>query len=127
MEDEAGSHKVCGNSFRPIHESSYNQSPRILKPYLEHAAGKGGIVSVELPVRRAQHRLPAITDLSSLSAYARDRGLRLHLDGARILIATAWTGQSLRYYASLFDTMYISLFKCLGASGGAMLCGPKVV
>ena len=36
-------------------------------------------------------------------------------------------GVSIKDYASNFDTVYISLYKYLGASGGAILCGPKAV
>jgi threonine aldolase len=47
----------------------------------------------------------------------------MHLDGARIHIASAFNNISLSEYASYFDTVYISLYKYLNASGGAILCG----
>ena len=47
----------------------------------------------------------------------------MHLDGARIHLATAYHGISVAEYASYFDTVYISLYKYLNAAGGAMLCG----
>jgi threonine aldolase len=34
---------------------------------------------------------------------------------------------SIKEYASYFDTVYISLYKYLGASGGAILCGDKAL
>ena len=40
-------------------------------------------------------------------------------------MASAWSGISIKEYASYFDTIYISLYKYLGASGGAILCGDK--
>ena len=39
----------------------------------------------------------------------------------------AWTGVSVKDYASYFDTVYISLYKYFGATGGAVLCGNKDV
>jgi threonine aldolase len=42
-------------------------------------------------------------------------------------MAAAWSGVSIKEYASYFDTIYISLYKYLGASGGAILCGDKTV
>lgn len=42
-------------------------------------------------------------------------------------MATAWSGIPVKEYASYFDTIYISLYKYLGASGGAILCGDKTV
>jgi threonine aldolase len=51
----------------------------------------------------------------------------MHLDGARIFIASAWTGVPVKEYASYFDTVYVSLYKYFGASGGAVLCGSAEV
>lgn len=42
-------------------------------------------------------------------------------------MAAAWSGISVKEYASYFDTIYISLYKYPGASGGAILCGDKTV
>ncbi len=51
----------------------------------------------------------------------------MHLDGARIYMASAWSGVSIKEYAAYFDTIYISLYKYLGASAGAVLCGDNAV
>ena len=51
----------------------------------------------------------------------------MHLDGARLYVASAWSGVSIKAYSSYFDTVYISLYKYLGASGGAILCGDAAV
>ena len=40
-------------------------------------------------------------------------------------MASAWSGVSVKEYAGYFDTIYISLYKYLGASGGAILCGER--
>jgi threonine aldolase len=42
-------------------------------------------------------------------------------------MASAWSGVSIKEYSSYFDTVYISLYKYFGASGGAVLCGDKNV
>jgi len=47
----------------------------------------------------------------------------MHLDGARIHLASAYSNTTLSEYASYFDTVYISLYKYLNAAGGAILCG----
>jgi threonine aldolase len=86
-----------------------------------------GVVSIENPVRRADGRMLDIEELRRISAYCRKEGFKLHLDGARLHMASAWSGVSIAEYASLFDTVYISLYKCLGAAQGAMLCGDKAV
>ncbi|HEV7780704.1 MAG TPA: beta-eliminating lyase-related protein, partial [Chitinophagaceae bacterium] len=60
-----------------------------------------------------------------ISEYCRSNNIKLHLDGARIYMAAAWSGTSIKEYASYFDTIYISLYKYLGASAGAVLSGEK--
>jgi len=86
-----------------------------------------GAVAVENPVRRSGGRAVPLSEIQKISAYCRSHEIKLHLDGARIFMASAWTGVSIKEYASYFDTIYISLYKYLGASGGAMLCGPAAV
>jgi threonine aldolase len=86
-----------------------------------------GAVSIENPVRRTDGRMVPIDELRKITEYCRSKNIRLHLDGARIYMAAAWSGVSIKDYASLFDTVYISLYKYLGAAAGAMLCGDKAV
>ncbi len=82
-----------------------------------------GAVSIENPVRRANGRMVLLEEIKKISTYCRSNNIKLHLDGARIFIASAWSGISIKEYASYFDTIYISLYKYLGAAGGAILCG----
>lgn len=86
-----------------------------------------GAVSVENPVRRMDGKMVPLEEIRKISTYCTGNNIRLHLDGARIFIASGWTGVSVKEYASYFDTIYISLYKYFGASAGAMLCGPKEV
>ena len=82
-----------------------------------------GTVAVENPVRRADGTAVPLRDIQEIFAYCREKGYKLHLDGARLPIASAFTGVSVAEYASYFDTVYISLYKYLNAAGGAVLCG----
>ena len=86
-----------------------------------------GCVSIENPVRRTDGRMIPIDEIKKISEYCRSKNIKLHLDGARIYMASAWSGISIKEYASYFDTIYISLYKYLGASGGAILCGDKTL
>lgn len=82
-----------------------------------------GAVSIENPVRRTEGRMIPIQEIRKISEYCRANNIPLHLDGARIYMAAAWSGVSVKEYASYFDTIYISLYKYLGAANGAVLCG----
>ena len=86
-----------------------------------------GAVSIENPVRRTKGKMVPIEEIRKISYYCKKNNLKLHLDGARIYMASAWSGVSIKEYASYFNTIYISLYKYLGASAGAMLCGEKGV
>ncbi len=61
--------------------------------------------------------------LQRLSALAKERGAKVHLDGARLWNAAAATGLALADYARLVDTVMVCLSKGLGAPVGSMLIG----
>ncbi|NER13390.1 threonine aldolase [Leptobacterium flavescens] len=82
-----------------------------------------GVVAIENPIRRADGTSIPLQTLKEISAYCRQQGYKLHLDGARIHLAAAYTGVSIAEYSALFDTVYISLYKYLNAPTGAILCG----
>jgi threonine aldolase len=86
-----------------------------------------GAVSIENPVRRNRGQMVPLEEIKKISAYCRANNIGLHLDGARLYMASAWSGTSIKEYASYFDTVYISLYKYLGAASGAVLCGDKKV
>jgi len=82
-----------------------------------------GTVVIENPVRRADERVVPLETIKKISNYCRQNGYKLHLDGARLHIASAFTNIPVKEYASYFDTVYISLYKYLNAVSGAVLCG----
>ena len=63
--------------------------------------------------------------IDAVTAVARRRGLRSHLDGARLLNAVVATGVSARAYAADFDSAWIDFTKGLGAPVGAALAGSR--
>ena len=82
-----------------------------------------GTVMIENPIRRAYGTVIPLETIVEITNYCREHGYKLHLDGARIHIASAYSKVSVSKYASYFDTVYISLYKYLNAGSGAMLCG----
>ena len=86
-----------------------------------------GAVSIENPVRKAYGAMVPFDEIKQISEYCRQNSIKLHLDGARLYLASAWSGVSIKEYSSCFDTVYISLYKYLGANGGAILCGDASV
>jgi threonine aldolase len=86
-----------------------------------------GVISLESPVRRLRGEMFDLGQMKVISQQARSRGIRMHLDGARLFIASAYTGVAPADYAALFDTVYVSLWKYFGAPNGAILAGPADV
>ncbi len=84
---------------------------------------KIGAVSLESPVRRADGEMLPLALVRDIARLARTHGARLHLDGARLLLAPP--AFDLSAYAAEFDTVYVSLYKYLDAPFGAVLAGSK--
>jgi len=66
-----------------------------------------------------------LEQLESVCVLAHVRGLRTHLDGARLWHATAATGIPEREYARHFDSVSVCFSKGLGAPVGSALAGSK--
>ncbi|WP_436488533.1 threonine aldolase family protein [Chitinophaga sp. ARDCPP14] len=86
-----------------------------------------GALSIETPVRRFSNTFFPLEDITAITAYCREQGIKTHLDGARLHISAAFTGNKVIDYTKNFDTVYLCLYKYLGAQGGAILCGEKKV
>lgn len=91
---------------------------------LEAAAEEFGVVTVELPLRRAGFKLPDWDELVAISDWCRARGVPLHFDGARLWEAQPHYARPLTEIAGLADSTYVSFYKGLGGLGGSILAGP---
>jgi threonine aldolase len=79
---------------------------------------------LELPQRGIGGQLPAWDDLCAMVSWARERGIALHLDGARLWETAPFYGRSHAEIAGLFDSVYVSFYKGLGGIAGCALAGP---
>ncbi|MEO3946671.1 beta-eliminating lyase-related protein [Gorillibacterium sp. CAU 1737] len=80
---------------------------------------------LELPQREIGGQLPPFGELEAISAHCRERGIRLHLDGARLFEILPYYGKTAAEVCQLFDSVYISFYKGIGAVAGAILAGPE--
>ena len=87
-------------------------------------AARIGAVALESPSRRLQGRRFGAARMRAVTEVARDAGIPLFLDGARMLIECAWSGQEPADMAAPFDLVYLSLYKYLDAPFGCVLAGP---
>lgn len=96
---------------------------------IERAAGGKvaapvGVISIESPVRRLDGEMFDIDTMAAISRFARERKIGMHLDGARLFVASAYSGRPLTDFTRLFDTVYVSLYKNFNSLTGAILAGP---
>lgn len=88
---------------------------------------KVGAISIESPVRRQDGEVVPFSEMEAICDYARKRGIGTHLDGARVFLAAPYTGVSVKQYAALFDTVYVSTYKYFNSNFGAVLAGPDAM
>lgn len=62
--------------------------------------------------------------VEAAAALARENGLALHLDGARVFNAAVGSGRTVAEVTAPFDTVSACLSKGLGAPAGSLLLGP---
>lgn len=66
-----------------------------------------------------------IEEIKRISHWCREKGIKIHLDGARIWDAHIATGIPLIEYSKFFDSISVCLSKGLGAPVGSVLVGDK--
>ena len=79
---------------------------------------------IELPQRDLGGQQPAWEDLQAQAGWARAHGAAAHLDGARLWESAAGYGRPPAEIAALFDTVYVSFYKGIGALPGCCVAGP---
>jgi threonine aldolase len=92
---------------------------------VDRYAPRSRVVSVEQTTNVGGGRVWPLELLRAVLEAARDKGLRAHLDGARLMNAAVASDIAAREYASGFDTAWIDFTKGLGAPVGAVLAGSR--
>jgi threonine aldolase len=92
---------------------SYRHHPRTSLVCIENTTNMGGgaVWSVE--------------EVASVATVARNHGLKVHIDGARLANAAVARGVPLAAYGRIVDTVWLDFSKGLGAPVGACLAGSK--
>lgn len=85
------------------------------------------LIALENTHNSAGGKVLPLQAMLAIRAVARDAGLPIHLDGARLWHAAAATGTLLADYGAMADTVMVSLSKGLGAPVGSLLAGPAAL
>ncbi|HEY2954395.1 MAG TPA: GntG family PLP-dependent aldolase [Candidatus Eisenbacteria bacterium] len=83
------------------------------------------LVCLENTHNRAGGAVVPLARLRAVAAVARERGLAVHLDGARLWNASVATGIPIAEWAAAADTVMMCFSKGLGAPVGSILAGPS--
>jgi threonine aldolase len=92
----------------------------ILDDYVQYSPTK--VISVENTLNGL---VMPLEEVRRISTWARQHGIKMHLDGARLWDAVVSGGGSLLEYAQEFDTVNLCFSKGLGAPLGSILIGSK--
>ena len=112
--------RLHGLTGRPAGEPDRLMTIDDLTPIAEPAAA----LLIELPQRDLGGQQPDWEALQAQVAWAKDHGAAVHLDGARLWESAAGYGRPLAEIAALFDTVYVSFYKGIGALPGCCVAGP---
>jgi threonine aldolase len=96
---------------------------RNLRPVSPYSAPTGA-VAIEQTHNMAGGTVYPMRTVCEICDAAHQRGVRVHMDGARIFNASAALGLPVHEIASHADTVMFCLSKALGAPAGSMLAGP---
>jgi threonine aldolase len=80
---------------------------------------------LELPQREIGGQLPEWEELQAEIAWAKERRIALHMDGARLWEAAPYYERTYAEVAALFDSVYVSFYKGIGGISGSALAGPQ--
>ncbi len=70
-------------------------------------------------------RVLSQTYVEEVATLAREHGLKMHLDGARVFNAAVASDVSVKEFCAPFDSVSICMSKGLGTPVGSLLCGPR--
>jgi len=95
----------------------------ITRADLDAVAEPVAALLLELPQRDLGGQLPSWDDLVDQVRWARDHGAAAHLDGARLWEASAGYSRTPAEISALFDSVYVSFYKGIGALPGCCVAG----
>jgi threonine aldolase len=83
------------------------------------------LVSLENTMNKGGGSIYTLDEIKPIHALCKEKGLKLHLDGARLFNALVESGENPADWGAQFDTISICLSKGLGCPIGSVLLGTK--
>lgn len=104
---------------------SPDEIEKSINDYADPHQARTAMVSLENTLNRGGGNFYTLDEIKPIHALCKQKGIRLHLDGARLFNALAETGEYPKEYGQYFDTISICLSKGLGAPVGSVLVMKK--
>ena len=105
---------------------SWDEVRRQIRPVSPYSAPTG-LIAIENTHNMHGGTVYPMKTIHEICEGAHERGLRVHMDGARIFNAAAALGMPVREIAAPADTVMFCLSKGLGAPAGSILAGPAAL
>jgi len=126
--EEGAGAAPSGLPLRPVNTDDGLLTPELVReavrpdsPYIQPTS----LIALENTHNGAGGKILPYVTMQAIRDVARESGLPVHLDGARLWHACVETGLSPEDYGSLADTVMVCLSKGLGAPVGSLLAGPE--
>ncbi|MDY0905729.1 GntG family PLP-dependent aldolase [Pedobacter sp. CFBP9032] len=117
-----------GASVRLLHGERGILTPEMIEPEINEDNihyPNSSLVVLENTVNKGGGKCYDLSQIAPIHHLCNVKGLKLHLDGARIFNALAKTGDKAQDYGKYFDGISVCLSKGLGAPVGSVLLGSK--
>lgn len=126
--EQAGYAQLNGIAARTV-QGEYGvmrpeQLQGLIRPDDAHSV-RTRLVCLENTHNRGGGRIQPYEIVEAICRWARDHGLRTHLDGARLFNAVVATGIEAPRWTRHFDTVSVCFSKGLGAPVGSAVAGPR--
>ena len=122
----AGAAALAGAMLRPLRGRNGIYTPeqvaQAIRPPKRNAP-KTRLAVFEQAVNRGGGTIWPLQTILAVADVARNHGLALHMDGARLLNASIASGVAARSFAAPCDSVWLDLSKGLGCPVGAVLAG----
>jgi threonine aldolase len=127
---EAGNVAAVGGFMtRTIRGEMGRITRRDVEPFIvqspDHHYSTTRVIAVENTTNRGGGNFYTLEMMRELRALAKENGMRVHCDGARLFNAVVAADYSARDFASHCDTISFCFSKGLGCPVGSILAGPK--
>lgn len=98
------------------------QAAQAIRPASRYTP-RSRLVCIEQTTNLGGGTIWPLETIQAIAKVAGDRGLALHMDGARLFNAVVATGTGVQEYAAPFDSIWFDLSKGLGCPAGGVLAG----